>query len=74
MTSQPSMGAIVAALQGTELDTGTVFRPKTWAGNIICTHFLKNQGADGKIFEEKLLILTSWTMFLQIWSNICCQF
>jgi pyruvate carboxylase len=29
MTSQPSMGAIVAALQGTELDTGTVFRPKT---------------------------------------------
>ena len=25
MTSQPSMGAIVAALEGTELDTGKIF-------------------------------------------------
>jgi hypothetical protein len=28
------------------------------AGDVICTHFLKNDGAEGKIFEEKLFILT----------------
>jgi hypothetical protein len=38
---------------------------QTWADDIICPHFLRNEGVDGKIFEEELLILTTWTMFLQ---------
>jgi hypothetical protein len=44
----------------------------TWADDIICTHFLKNEGVDGKIFEEKF-ILTIWTRFLQICFKICCH-
>jgi hypothetical protein len=43
------------------------------ADDIICTYFLKNYVEDGKIFEEKLFILTIWTMFLQICFKICCQ-
>jgi hypothetical protein len=35
--------------------------------------FSQNLGVDGKIFEEKLFILTLRTMFLQICSKICCQ-
>jgi hypothetical protein len=48
--------------------------PQISAGdNIICTHFLKIYSEDGKRFEEKLFILTNCTMFLQIFSKMCCS-
>jgi hypothetical protein len=37
------------------------------------TIFPKTWGMDGKIFEEKLFILTIWTMFLQMFIKTYCQ-
>jgi hypothetical protein len=44
-----------------------------WADDIICIHCLKNYAINRKIFEEKLFLLTIWTMFLEISFQVCCQ-
>jgi hypothetical protein len=48
--------------------------PQNCSTITILPHFLQNSGVDGKIFEERFFILTTWTIFLQIVSKYVVKF
>jgi hypothetical protein len=56
------------------LDCPVYLTLKTEADDIICSHFRKNKGVYPKVFEEKLFILTFWTMILHIFLKHVAKF